>query len=349
MREDTSDYDKRAIAEIHQWKTPELSWFGQAMRAVDWPLSQAGDWILEQQLVGAAIRKAISGVVGVCNDAAQWSVRQEAIYDEFRRAGHDLETPDDFASLRLEDIDRVVGYLDAKYKGLAAVEGAATGVAGLPGIVVDLPALVMLNLRAIGEYATYYGFDVTVQHERLFAMNLLGLASSPKDTAKQIAMAELVQIARDVAMRRSWTALEEHAFVQVIQQIARAVGIRLTKAKLAQVVPAVGAVVGPGVNDQRLSATGPDGSFMFPGLQAGSYHTVYRFQRSDQPSANAVEFFPVYESDADPTALPESAHDWFGPVDGGHVKPRDTGGSLPQDLVIQVEPHWKATWLPIWP
>ena len=214
MREDTSDYDKRAIAEIHQWKTPELSWLGQAMRAVDWPLSQAGDWILEQQLVGAAIRKAISGVVGVCNDAAQWSVRQEAIYDEFRRAGHDLETPDDFASLRLEDIDRVVGYLDAKYKGLAAVEGAATGVAGLPGIVVDLPALVMLNLRAIGEYATYYGFDVTVQHERLFAMNVLGLASSPKDTAKQIAMAELVQIARDVAMRRSWTALEEHAFVQ---------------------------------------------------------------------------------------------------------------------------------------
>ena len=34
------------------------------------------------------------------------------------------------------------------------------------------------------------------------------------------------------------------------------------------------ALVGPGVNDQRLSATGPDGSFMFPGLQAGSYQLV---------------------------------------------------------------------------
>ncbi|MDE0073930.1 MAG: carboxypeptidase regulatory-like domain-containing protein [Gammaproteobacteria bacterium] len=34
------------------------------------------------------------------------------------------------------------------------------------------------------------------------------------------------------------------------------------------------ALVGPGVNDQRLSATGPDGSFSFPGLRAGSYQLV---------------------------------------------------------------------------
>ena len=34
------------------------------------------------------------------------------------------------------------------------------------------------------------------------------------------------------------------------------------------------ALVGPGVNDQRLSATGPDGSFIFPGLRAGSYQLV---------------------------------------------------------------------------
>lgn len=59
-------------------------------------------------------------------------------------------------------------------------------------------------------------------------MNVLGLASSPKDAAKQVAMAELVLIARDVAMKKTWATLEEHAFVQAVQQIARAVGIRLT-------------------------------------------------------------------------------------------------------------------------
>lgn len=248
MKQDISEYDRRAIAEIHQWKTPELSWFGQAMRAIDQPLSKMADSILEQKLVGEAIKKAILGVVGICNDAAQWSVRQEAIYDEFRHAGHTLETPSDLAALKLEDIDKMVGFLDAKYKSLAGVEGAATGAAGLPGIFVDVPALVTLNLRAIGEYATYYGYDVAVQQERLFAMNVLGLASSPSDTAKQVAMAQLVRIARDVAMRKPWTALEKHAFVKIIQEIARAVGVRLTKAKLAQVIPGVGAAVGLGFN-----------------------------------------------------------------------------------------------------
>jgi hypothetical protein len=79
-------------------------------------------------------------------------------------------------------------------------------------------------------------------------MNVLGLASSPTDASKTLAMAQLVKIAEDVAKKRTWKQLEEHAFVQVIQQIAKALGIRLTKAKLAQILPAAGAVVGGGFN-----------------------------------------------------------------------------------------------------
>jgi hypothetical protein len=105
-----------------------------------------------------------------------------------------------------------------------------------------------MNLRAIGEYATYYGFDIHRQEERLFAMNVLGLASSPNDASKGLAMAQLVRIAQDVAKKRSWKELEKHAFVQVIQQIAKALGVRLTKAKLAQIVPISGAVIGGGFN-----------------------------------------------------------------------------------------------------
>ena len=32
---------------------------------------------------------------------------------------------------------------------------------GLLGIPPDVVALITLNLRAVGEYATYYGFDVS--------------------------------------------------------------------------------------------------------------------------------------------------------------------------------------------
>ena len=243
-----SDYEKLAIDQIHAWKTPELTWFGQAMQVVNWPLNKAGDAVLNTPGIGETIRKSISGIVRVSNDIALWTVRPEAIYKEFRASGYDVDNAKCIFNLDLEEIDKTVGFLDAKYKGVASLEGAATGATGIIGLVADIPLLVSLNLRAIGEYATYYGFDISLQSERLFAMNVLGLASSPKDASKQVAMSELVRIAKEVAAKKTWKSLEEHAFVRIIQHIARALGIRLTKAKLAQFVPAVGAVVGMGFN-----------------------------------------------------------------------------------------------------
>ena len=243
------EYDQRALREIHAWKNPAIGWFGQAMKVINWPLDKAGDLILATPLIGDAIRLSIQGLTGVCNDIAQWSVRPEVIYEEFRKAGHPgITKPADVFSIELEHVDRTVAWLDAKYKGIALVEGAGTGFIGLPGIPPDLVALITLNLRAIGEYATYYGFDVSSQEERLFVMNVLGLASSPNDASKGLAMAQLVRIAQDVAKKRTWKQLEQHAFVQLIQQLAKALGIRLTKAKLAQIVPGAGAAVGGGFN-----------------------------------------------------------------------------------------------------
>ena len=110
------------------------------------------------------------------------------------------------------------------------------GGMGLPGIPPVIVALVVLNLRAIAEYATYCGFDVSTQQESLFALNVLGFDSSLGDPAKVLAMAQLVRIAQDVAKKRAWKELEKHAFVKIVQQIAKALGIRLTKAKLGQFV-----------------------------------------------------------------------------------------------------------------
>jgi hypothetical protein len=241
-----TDYERQAINEIHAWKNPELSWFDYAMKKANWPLDKAGDAVFNTPGVGDVLRKSTEGFITVLNDAAQWSVRPTAIFGKYRKAGHAIEVPSDIHALPLDSVDPVIGWLAAKYIGIALTEGAATGAAGLPGIPVNLIALLSLNLRAIGEYATYCGFDISRQEERLFAMNVLGLASSPTDASKSLAMAQLVRIAQDVARKSSWKQLERHAFVKVVQQISKTIGIRLTKAKLAQVIPMAGAVVGAG-------------------------------------------------------------------------------------------------------
>ncbi|WAF91797.1 EcsC family protein [Aeromonas hydrophila] len=244
-----TNYEAHALKEIHAWKNPEIGWFGQAMRVINKPVDAAGDLLIDSPGVGFALKKAIEGLTNVCNDAAQWSVRPEAIFKEFRDDGYvNINSHDDLLNLDLSDIDKVVGWLGAKYKGIALVEGAGAGAAGAAGLIVDIPALITLNLRAIGEYAAYYGFDTSRQEERLFAFHVLGLASSPTDASKSLAMAQLVRISQDVAKKASWSQLEKSAFVKIIQEIAKTLGIRLTKAKLAQAIPVMGAALGGGFN-----------------------------------------------------------------------------------------------------
>lgn len=244
-----TSYEAHALKEIHAWKNPEIGWFGQAMRVINKPVDAAGDLLIDSPGVGFALKKAIEGLTSVCNDAAQWSVRPEAIFKEFRDDGYvNINSHDDLLNLDLSDIDKVVGWLGAKYKGIALVEGAGAGAAGAAGLIVDIPALITLNLRAIGEYAAYYGFDTSRQEERLFAFHVLGLASSPTDASKSLAMAQLVRISQDVAKKASWSQLEKSAFVKIIQEIAKTLGIRLTKAKLAQAIPVMGAALGGGFN-----------------------------------------------------------------------------------------------------
>ncbi len=244
-----SPYENRAIDEIHLWKDPHISWFGKSMQAINWPLDKAGDAVMGTPGIGWIIEKTVTGIVSITNDFAQWTVRPDAIHKEFRDKGYNkVRKGEDILKLDLEEVDHVIGWLGAKYKGIATVEGATTGAAGAAGIPADIIAFVTLNLRAIGEYATYYSFDPNSQQERLFAMHVLGLASSPKDASKAAAMAQLVKIAKEAAKKKAWKDLEKHAFVKIIQRIANALGIRLTKAKLAQIIPGVSVAVGGGFN-----------------------------------------------------------------------------------------------------
>jgi hypothetical protein len=251
MLKELSNYEKKSLNEIRIWKYPPIkkeNWLHKATNIAKKPLSFAGEQIMQIPGIEHAIEKSVGGLVSSLNDFAQWSVRQDEIYKEYGENNLTINSKEDIFNLDLESVDKTIGYLATKYKALAMSEGAATGAVGLPGIALDIPALVLLNLRAIGEYATYCGFDVSHEQERLFAMQVLALASSPTDASKQVAMSQLIKIAGEVAKKKTWKELERHAFVQMVQHIAKSLGVQLTKAKLAQVVPATGAIIGGGFN-----------------------------------------------------------------------------------------------------
>ena len=258
-RKKPSAYENKALRAIHEWKNPKLGWFGKVLEYTNVPFSKLNEAAKKlpgyekvarhgRTAMDFVLEKSVAGLLHVINDWTQKTVSPTRICADFCKVGVNVRSHEDISLLDLEEVDRALGWLDVKYKTIAFAEGGAAGGIGLPAIAPDIVALLAVNLRAIGEYATYCGFRLHSQEERLFALNVLGYASSPTDAAKQVALAQLIRIARDVAARKTWEQLNEHMYVQIVRKIAEALGRRLTKAKLAESIPWVSAPIGAGFN-----------------------------------------------------------------------------------------------------
>ncbi len=291
-----SDYEKRALTQIHAWKNPQQTWFDTAMVYVNKPLVLAGQAVDRIPGFMDTCAQATNGVVGLVNDASQWSVRPSAIFKELSDISkQEITRLEQIPMLDLQLIDRSIGWLDTKYEGIALVEGAAAGgtavinpLAALAAIPADLVTLLAMNLRAIGEYGTYCGFDMSSQEERLFSMNILALASSSTDGGKQAALSHLVKIAQDVAKRKTWEQLEKNLFVQAVLSIAKGLGIKLTKAKLANVIPVAGAAISGGFNAYYTDKVCKAAFYLYRERLLAMKHGVQAIEATVEPATSDI-------------------------------------------------------------
>ena len=245
-----TEYENKVWKEIRNRRNPkEKNFLQKGFSLVATPIHKAAEVIIDNRVFGEVITKSIAGLTTICYESAQTSVRYDAIFKELSdKSKVDIKQLKDIEKIDLSILDKSSSGLRKKYVTIAAAEGGLTGAAGLPGMVIDIPGLILINFRAICEYATYYGFDIELQDQKLMILHILSLASAPTDQAKHAAMAQLAKIASQVAKKQTWEELEKFVFVKMIKKMAEAIGIRLTKAKLAQVVPAVGSLVGAGFN-----------------------------------------------------------------------------------------------------
>ena len=237
------------MQEILEWRQPESTWFSKASENLQSKLNAVTDQLRKLPGVDWTIDNVVTGLVSVTNEIAQDLVWRDAIFDEYRQAGHTtVHACDDILFIDLEEIDRRLEGLSAKYKSLAAVEGVATGIAGAAGILPDIVALITLNLRATGEYATYCGFDITLPEERLYALHILDAAAKPRTALGPALLQELHEAPNRLARAKTLKTIEQFAVGGTVRTIAKSVAMRVTKSKLAQVMPVAGAVIAGGYN-----------------------------------------------------------------------------------------------------
>lgn len=241
-------YEERALREIRAFKEPEETRLASLWRKLNAPVDQVAELAFGSS-PGATVVQVVQDVLDLINDGATWTVRKSAIYGEFRaRSLGSIETSADIHRLGLHEVDRLVAPLSAKYQALAAAEGAGSGLLGGIGLAADVALVVGLALRAVGEYATYYGFDLAQSSERAYGMSILSAAACPTVAERRAALAELSKLSLLLSGGEQATPLESEQSVKLTKKIAEALAVRLLKAKLGQLVPLAGAAIAGGYN-----------------------------------------------------------------------------------------------------
>ena len=166
---------------------------------------------------------------------------------------------DNVEELRIKDLqlsDKLANEVHNWANGIAAVEGAGTGTLGLPGLIADIPSLITMSLRVIHKIGLCYGYDCITQTDKQFVYSILSAAGSNSVKEKAASISTLQAINKTIA-GVTWKKMAEkatenkfgiEALILAIKQLAKQLGINITRRKALQAIPIIGAGVGAALN-----------------------------------------------------------------------------------------------------
>ncbi len=127
------------------------------------------------------------------------------------------------------------------YNRLAATEGGITGAGGFLMSLADFPLFLSLKMKMLYEIAAIYGFDVKDYQERLYLLKIFQLAFSSQQQRNLVfeEMKDWDQTSQ--SLPNNINAFDWRTFQLEYRDY-------LDLAKLAQMIPGIGAVVGVVVN-----------------------------------------------------------------------------------------------------
>ncbi len=132
------------------------------------------------------------------------------------------------------------------YKKTAAAEGGITGAGGILMSFADFPLLIGIKIKMLFDIASRYGFDVSDYKERIFLLHIFQLAFSSHEHRKNVYLqmtdwkkTKVEKLPDDI------NQFEWRSFQQEYRDY-------IDLAKLAQMIPIIGAAVGLVVNYRLL-------------------------------------------------------------------------------------------------
>lgn len=286
MAEEMTAYDAAAYRRVQDWRAEQERKKdrlpAQLRKGIDKTkdLASAGwEKVPGSEMAGELIMKAVEGMHELVTETAVRSVQESRVVATYVAAGHQVTCLADIRKLDLVDVDAARPALRLRYMAgmggsgalAGAVSGGATvvataetvasaGAGAVPGVALtagvmatDVVATLASATRMIARTAAFYGYDVKEEGEKAFAMAVLGLSAAGEATARQAAWAQLHKLVGQLARDAAWKELNKDAFVQLTRATFTSLWEKLTKRKLGQAVPGVGALLGLGLNSKMAA------------------------------------------------------------------------------------------------
>jgi hypothetical protein len=149
----------------------------------------------------------------------------------------------------LQDTEILVERLVRNYKHTASVEGGVTGAGGILLGLAEFPILLSIKLKMLFDIAALYGFDVKDYKERLYLLHIFQLAFSSHEHRREVFLQmqdwdEKKELLPDDIHQFDWRSFQQEYRDYI------------DLAKMAQLIPGIGAVVGVIVNYKLIKKLG---------------------------------------------------------------------------------------------
>ena len=232
-------YEQSELYEINKWKYEEPSVVSQAMSVVMKPVVWAINKILPQK----AIQGALTGSNALAKILAD---EKDILHDGKINSIFELKTKD------LQLSDKLANNVHNWALAIAGAEGGVAGVLGLPGMAADIPMIITFALRTIHKIGLCYGYKATTLEDTEFVYFIMSVAGANTMQEKNMSLLALRHL-NNILVKQTWKKMAEkagggEAFLIMLRNLAKQLGINITKRKATQAIPIVGAGVGAAMN-----------------------------------------------------------------------------------------------------
>ena len=251
-----TEREKRVLAEIQEW---ESKLFGYEPNDLELTcekyLEHSFSLLPEriQQQFFAAFDSWLFHLHALIQGSQLQLDAKERILSAGRVFSSQIDSIEDLHNLSIDQLQYLAQQQIARHRLYSFAQGGMAGTGHTLMLGVDLPAMAVINLRAVQLIAMTYGIEVNTPYEMMSSLKVFHAATLPPRLQGK-AWSDLLDELQDVNEHYFYEGNEELADVtwmeQPIKQLFKAMAIFIFRKKSIQGIPFISMAIGAGANYQ---------------------------------------------------------------------------------------------------